>query len=506
MLVFYCRRFFVLSKISNYIRKNYILRCQQRKIKDLCSNFFTPTQSVIEPKQFESLSKSFFRCITTQIQPLVNGVEPSEESDLDKALQKLRNNIVNGEKLVEKDIINLICECGQQKRIQHAEQVFLLARKVGAQSPPVYAALLKVYGKHHLFEKAMDLFDSMKMANIKPEAEVYTALISIYGQERNEDKLLNVLQQMKEENVPLTEKTYIALIEAYIHMNKLPQAEDFIHEMELQGYTPSADIFSKMVEASAKINRVDDAASMMKTMLKNKMPISSQLYNSLIIACGRTKNHSLAFSKFKEMSKYGLKPDVSTWNALIECYCLSDKLPEARTLLSNMQKELVPNAETYAPLIRAYVKQKNIAEALSLFDELTKQRIEPNHRVYRSMIEGLIRNKQIDKAYELVDAMLLKNVKPDNVLRHILYSYSRKQNKMEMFESRFGKVYSTTATMRALEASRSLSEQTSMQTSSPLAKTEALTVSPWTRISREINKLENDTVGESSRHLYDILS
>jgi hypothetical protein len=103
-----------------------------------------------------------------------------------------------------------------------------------------------------------------------------------------------------------------------------------------------------------------------------------------------------------------------------------------------------------------------------------------------------------------VDAMLLKNVKPDNVLRHILYSYSRKQNKMEMFESRFGKVYSTTATMRALEASRSLSEQTSMQTSSPLAKTEALTVSPWTRISREINKLENDTVGESSRHLYDI--
>jgi len=96
----------------------------------------------------------------------------------------------------------------------------------------------------------------MKMANIKPEAEVYTALISIYGQERNEDKLLNVLQQMKEENVPLTEKTYIALIEAYIHMNKLPQAEDFIHEMELQGYTPSADIFSYLLSLCHKTVKV----------------------------------------------------------------------------------------------------------------------------------------------------------------------------------------------------------------------------------------------------------
>jgi hypothetical protein len=72
------------------------------------------------------------------------------------------------------------------------------------------------------------------------------------------------------------------------------------------------------------------------------------------------------------------------------------------------------------------------------------------------------------QAYEIVDTMILKNIKPDKVLQHILYSYSRKLNKMEMFEARFGKVYSHTATMFALETSRTQNEQINANNSSHL--------------------------------------
>jgi pentatricopeptide repeat protein len=127
-----------------------------------------------------------------------------------------------------------------------------------------------------------------------------------------------------------------------------------------------------MMEVYSKMNRIEDASALLKLMIRHKIPLTNQYFNLLIVACGRRKNYSLATTKFKEMANFGLKPDVSTWNALIECCCLCGKLTEARELLVKLQSEGLPNTESYAPLIRAYAKQKNITEAYNLFEEMTK--------------------------------------------------------------------------------------------------------------------------------------
>ncbi|GKC68355.1 putative tetratricopeptide-like helical domain-containing protein [Tanacetum coccineum] len=114
------------------------------------------------------------------------------------------------------------------------------------------------------------------------------------------------------------------------------------------------------------------------------------------------------------MVRKGLHPDVVTYSALIDGYCLRGELGEAHKVLDRMVKRgMKPNIITYSSLINGYCKNKKVNEALDVFRDIQNKGLIPDVFTYNSMMQGLFETKNPVAATQLFNEMLAKGLNPD---------------------------------------------------------------------------------------------
>jgi pentatricopeptide repeat protein len=65
----------------------------------------------------------------------------------------------------------------------------------------------------------------------------------------------------------------------------------------------------------------------------------------------------------KEMSRDGQRPNVVTYNMLIDCFCKSGWRAEAREIFNSMiESGEKPNVATYRSLLHGYATEGNLVE------------------------------------------------------------------------------------------------------------------------------------------------
>lgn len=109
------------------------LRCHLNRIAQRCSYFKSnPSKSdlnafsrfyfSLHPKKTHFIWKTCYRKYTTSSDETIQS-SPISQTNVDTKLQQLRDDIIQGKKVNENEIISLIIECGNEGKIQQAEQV-----------------------------------------------------------------------------------------------------------------------------------------------------------------------------------------------------------------------------------------------------------------------------------------------------------------------------------------------------------------------------------------------
>lgn len=82
-----------------------------------------------------------------------------------------------------------------------------------------------------------------------------------------------------------------------------------------------------------------------------------------------------AMELFEQMRQLGVKPNATTYNALINMFLKLEEVDEAFALLEKMRKEdnLHPNMASYYIFIKNLVGRNEIEKARELFDEMKQQ-------------------------------------------------------------------------------------------------------------------------------------
>jgi len=78
---------------------------------------------------------------------------------------------------------------------------------------------------------------------------------------------------------------------------------------------------------------------------------------------------------FEQMQQLGVKPNSTTYNALINMFLKLEEVDEAFVMLDRMRKEdnLRPNMASYYIFVKNLLARNEIEKARELFDEMKQQ-------------------------------------------------------------------------------------------------------------------------------------
>ncbi|GMH10710.1 hypothetical protein Nepgr_012551 [Nepenthes gracilis] len=238
--------------------------------------------------------------------------------------------------------------------------------------------------------------------------QIYLTMLEILGRARRLNAARNLLFSIPKRSgssVQLDDRLFNSLIRSYGRAGLFNESVKVFTTMKSMGVSPSVFTFNNLLSILLCRGRTGMAQQLFDEMLKTYGVMPDVFtFNILIRGFCMSSMTDEGFRFFNEMSRFQCDPDVVTYNTLVDGLCRAGKVKNARNLVKGMctkREELSPNAVTYTTLIRGYCVQKDIAEALDVFEEMLDRGLNPNKITYNTLIQGLCEAKRFDKIKEL---------------------------------------------------------------------------------------------------------
>ena len=112
------------------------------------------------------------------------------------------------------------------------------------------------------------------------------------------------------------------------------------------------------------------------------------------------------------MTRKGVKPNVFTYNSLLQGLFHSGQWKEVTSLFNRMMSEGVNPGS----LINALCKEKRNEEAITMLELMIQRDLKPDIVTYNSLIHGLCTSGQWAEATSLFSRMMNEEINPDVVV------------------------------------------------------------------------------------------
>nr|GEV91871.1 tetratricopeptide-like helical domain-containing protein [Tanacetum cinerariifolium] len=171
-----------------------------------------------------------------------------------------------------------------------------------------------------------------------------------------------------------------------------------------------------MIKGLCKIENTVIAIQLLRLMDERGCKPNVVTYNTIVDSLCKEKMIDDAFKLFKEMvfERNGLCN-------LADAFCKEGKIEEAENVVEIMIKRgIVPDIVTYSTLIDGYCLQGEMAKAKTIFDSMVFEGVVPDIVPYKSLLNGYWQNLKIDEAMLLFHKMNEKGLRPNAVTYTIM--------------------------------------------------------------------------------------
>ncbi|KAH7301109.1 hypothetical protein KP509_23G012500 [Ceratopteris richardii] len=171
------------------------------------------------------------------------------------------------------------------------------------------------------------------------------------------------------------------LINMYAKCNKLNDASYIFHKLSIQNLVS----WSAMIHGYAENGHGEYALEMFLQMRKKGIRPDEVTYVSVLKACGAIRALEHGRLIHIDALKCNIVSNVFVGSVLIVMYLKCGSIPDARRVFDRLS---IRNVVSWSSIIEGYVEQGQSEEALKLFKDMHKARVEPNAITFISSIKA----------------------------------------------------------------------------------------------------------------------
>merc|ERR1719243_422685 len=163
-----------------------------------------------------------------------------------------------------------------------------------------------------------------------------------------------------------------------------------------------------LIRAKSKEHDLDGATQVFRNLQASGAPMTPLVYNALLDSCVQCGKVGAALQHFQEMKEQGFV-DVVSYNTLLKAYLRNNQIAKARSLLEEMHAaDILANQVTYNEMLNALVQTKDRKGMWNLVADMDAQGMKPNSvtcSIILKSLAGHSAQQDIRRAMDLIDRM-----------------------------------------------------------------------------------------------------
>jgi len=293
---------------------------------------------------------------------------------------------------------------------------------------------------------------------ILPEA-LCLQVLSVAARYGNPTLATQVFDAIANLKIPFREHHFYPLIEAYTRAKELRNAFIVIGLMRESCPTPpryyQLNLLIHLIAQSGQT--VDRAYFILQDMVtKEGKKIDTEAVNVLLAACIRLRDVSRAVTTYRDVSTLNVKPNIDTFNILLDAARLVGHKELCMQILSDLKAQnLTPNAKTYEMIIATFlsIPTEEYEPAFIYLEEMKAAGFIPKWGTYKRFVTKCVYHRD-ERAAKILEEMHNFGLATGKLRRQIAndkprVTYSQREGR---FQRRMATVWSSEAeTQREVE-------------------------------------------------------
>uniref|UniRef100_A0A7C9AMA6 Uncharacterized protein n=1 Tax=Opuntia streptacantha TaxID=393608 RepID=A0A7C9AMA6_OPUST len=254
-------------------------------------------------------------------------------------------------------LTHLLQLCSNSRALIQAKQCHLQIIQHGLhQEPFIVTKLVQSYAECDHLGYAQKLFDVLP----EPNVFAWTAVLAFHSRNGLFHECLQVYGAMRREGVLPDQYVFPKVLRACAQLSVLDTGAMVHKEVIVCGAKFNLQVCSSLIDMYSKCNQVESARRVFDNMAVRDL----LSWNGMISGCVANGSPASAVELFGLMTFAGIKPDLVTWNSVMDAYCRMGLCDEAVRVFRQI---LQPNIISWTTLISGFSRNGDYEASLQIF-------------------------------------------------------------------------------------------------------------------------------------------
>ncbi|KAL5561059.1 hypothetical protein UlMin_030806 [Ulmus minor] len=244
-------------------------------------------------------------------------------------------------------------------------------------------------------------------------------MLYILGRSRMFERIWDVLIDAKHKDRNLiTTRTVMVVLARIAKVCSVRQTVESFRKFKKLVPEFDTNCFNALLRTLCQEKSMADARNVYHS-LKHSFRPNLQTFNILLSGW---KSSEEAEGFFEEMKEMGVKPDVVSYNCLVDVYCKSREMDKAYKVFDKMrEKEILPDVITYTSIIGGLGLVGQPDKARDVLKEMKEDGCYPDAAAYNAAIRNFCIARRLGDAYSLMDEMVIKGLSPNPTTYNLFF-------------------------------------------------------------------------------------
>ncbi|CAL0316910.1 unnamed protein product [Lupinus luteus] len=293
-----------------------------------------------------------------------------------------------------------------------------------------FGMLMGLYRKGWNVEEAEFAFSQMRKFGIMCES-AYSAMVTIYTRLGLYERAEGVIDLTRKDEVVPNLENWLVMLNAYSQQGKLVDAEKVLVLMKEAGFGNNIVAFNTMITGYGKASHMDAAQSVFIDMRNLGLEPDETTYRSMIEGWGRAGNYEEVRRYYKELKRLGYKPNSSNLFTLIKLQAKHGDEEGAIGCLEDMEEIGCQYSSMLGILLNAYESAGKVDRVPILLQGEFYQHILVNQTSCSTLVLAYVKHQLVDDAMKLLHVKKWHDPRYEDHLYHLLICSCKEEGLLE---------------------------------------------------------------------------